>query len=83
MNISKLNNLNNKNRSNIKEYRAKIINHKKNLKNSLFKTPSFNNEYTLKNMGQTYYSHSINSYNNNLFIDDSNLNETQLLKKKK
>ena len=64
---------------NINDYRTKIINNKNKLKNTIFKTSSYNNE--IKNSLKNF---NINNYNktnkkNNIFIDDTTSNDTDPL----
>ena len=63
------------NTNNISDYKTKIMNNKNKLKNSLFKTQSFNTEFkaNIKNLNKTNYSKEHNySYNvNNNLIDDA------------
>ena len=69
----------------INDYRAKVINNKSKLGNSLIKTTSFKNDFNnLKNMSKSsfnYYTSNIknNNNNNNFLIDDTTSNDTDLL----
>ena len=74
-NISYLNTTKTKN--NIVDYRTKINTNKNKVKNTLFKTSSFNNEFknSLKNLGLNY---NLNG-NTNILIDDTTSNDTDVL----
>ena len=63
------------NTNNLSDYKAKIMNNKNRIKNSLFKTQSFNTEFrtNIKNLNKTNYikEHNCSYTVNNNLIDDS------------
>ena len=83
-NIPNLNSNTNRNKNNIKDYKAKskhnTINNKNKLRNALFKTGSYNNGFqkSLKNFEIKNYNINTNN-NNNILIDDTTSNDTELM----
>ena len=74
----------NYNQKSINDYRTKIINNKNKLKNTIFKTSSYNNEF--KNSLKNFNINNNNTNNNtktnkknNIFIDDTTSNDTDPL----
>jgi hypothetical protein len=71
------------NTNNLSDYKTKIMNNKNKLKNSLFKTQSFNTEFkaNIKNLNKTNYSkeHNYSCTVNNNLIDDAINNSSENL----